>query len=63
MVFTCITFSVRLRKNSSFKKPEEAEDKKGQRLIEKEAMETGQVRFFFLSFFNTVLVEIQIVSC
>lgn len=44
--------SVRLRKNSSFKKPEDGqdkkgddEDKKGQKLIEKETMETGQVKF------------------
>lgn len=38
--------SVRLRKNSSFKKTEDVgESKKGQRLIEKEAMETGQVKF------------------
>ncbi|XP_065815553.1 canalicular multispecific organic anion transporter 1 isoform X2 [Labrus bergylta] len=36
--------SVRLRKNSSFKKPE-AELNKGQKLIEKETMETGQVKF------------------
>ncbi|XP_074531508.1 ATP-binding cassette sub-family C member 2 [Halichoeres trimaculatus] len=38
--------SVRLRKSSSLRKPEEAADlKKGQKLIEKEAMETGQVKF------------------
>lgn len=38
------SFSVRLRKNSSIRKPENAdESKKGQRLIEKETMETGQV--------------------
>ncbi|GAA6213804.1 canalicular multispecific organic anion transporter 1 [Lates japonicus] len=38
--------SVRLRKNSSIRKPENAdESKKGQRLIEKETMETGQVKF------------------
>uniref|UniRef100_A0A4W6CQ51 ATP-binding cassette, sub-family C (CFTR/MRP), member 2 n=1 Tax=Lates calcarifer TaxID=8187 RepID=A0A4W6CQ51_LATCA len=37
---------VRLRKNSSIRKPENAdESKKGQRLIEKETMETGQVKF------------------
>lgn len=37
-------FSVRLRKNSSLRKSEAiGESKKGQRLIEKEAMETGQV--------------------
>ncbi|XP_028278726.1 ATP-binding cassette sub-family C member 2 isoform X2 [Parambassis ranga] len=38
--------SIRLRKSSSVRKPEgHAESKKGQRLIEKEAMETGQVKF------------------
>uniref|UniRef100_UPI0037E8D390 ATP-binding cassette sub-family C member 2 n=1 Tax=Semicossyphus pulcher TaxID=241346 RepID=UPI0037E8D390 len=38
--------SVRRRKNSSLKKTEEAVDsKKGQKLIEKETMETGQVKF------------------
>ncbi|KAM3862958.1 ATP-binding cassette sub-family C member 2 [Diretmus argenteus] len=38
--------SVRLRKNMSIKKTEDInESKKGQRLIEKEAMETGQVKF------------------
>ncbi|KAM4606989.1 ATP-binding cassette sub-family C member 2 isoform 2-T2 [Polymixia lowei] len=38
--------SVRLRKNSSIKKTEATnESKKGQRLIEKETMETGQVKF------------------
>uniref|UniRef100_A0A3Q2TZ33 ABC-type glutathione-S-conjugate transporter n=1 Tax=Fundulus heteroclitus TaxID=8078 RepID=A0A3Q2TZ33_FUNHE len=36
-------FSFRLRKNSSLKRPENT--KKGQRLIEKETMETGQVKF------------------
>uniref|UniRef100_A0A4W5KGH1 ABC-type glutathione-S-conjugate transporter n=1 Tax=Hucho hucho TaxID=62062 RepID=A0A4W5KGH1_9TELE len=47
----CITgfvFVVRLRKNSSLKKPKppaDDETKKGQRLIEKETMETGQVKF------------------
>lgn len=36
--------SVRLRKGSSLKKTEETVDtKKGQKLIEKETMETGQV--------------------
>ncbi|XP_035982687.1 canalicular multispecific organic anion transporter 1 [Fundulus heteroclitus] len=35
--------SFRLRKNSSLKRPENT--KKGQRLIEKETMETGQVKF------------------
>uniref|UniRef100_A0A3P8T989 ATP-binding cassette, sub-family C (CFTR/MRP), member 2 n=1 Tax=Amphiprion percula TaxID=161767 RepID=A0A3P8T989_AMPPE len=38
--------SVRLRLNSSIKKPRDGEEiKKGQKLIEKEAMETGQVKF------------------
>lgn len=38
--------SVRLRKNSSLKKTEApAESKKGEKLIEKETMETGQVKF------------------
>ncbi|XP_039995158.1 canalicular multispecific organic anion transporter 1 [Xiphias gladius] len=40
--------SVRLRKNSSIRKSEvvqRCESKKGQRLIEKETMETGQVKF------------------
>ncbi|XP_073338250.1 ATP-binding cassette sub-family C member 2 [Pagrus major] len=38
--------SVRLRKNSSIKKVQDVgESKKGQRLIEKETMETGQVKF------------------
>ncbi|XP_026210427.1 canalicular multispecific organic anion transporter 1 [Anabas testudineus] len=38
--------SVRLRKNSSLRKPEDVgEAKKGQRLIEKETMETGKVKF------------------
>ncbi|XP_053189319.1 canalicular multispecific organic anion transporter 1 [Scomber japonicus] len=37
---------VRLRKNSSVRKAEDVdESKKGQKLIEKEAMETGQVKF------------------
>uniref|UniRef100_A0A8C4EQY9 ABC-type glutathione-S-conjugate transporter n=1 Tax=Dicentrarchus labrax TaxID=13489 RepID=A0A8C4EQY9_DICLA len=37
---------VRLRKNSSIKKSEDAdESKQGQKLIEKETMETGQVKF------------------
>lgn len=36
--------SVRLRRNDSIRKPEHVSDlKKGQRLIEKETMETGQV--------------------
>uniref|UniRef100_A0A3Q1CPI7 ATP-binding cassette, sub-family C (CFTR/MRP), member 2 n=1 Tax=Amphiprion ocellaris TaxID=80972 RepID=A0A3Q1CPI7_AMPOC len=39
-------FDVRLRLNSSIKKPRDGEEiKKGQKLIEKEAMETGQVKF------------------
>ncbi|XP_067091719.1 canalicular multispecific organic anion transporter 1 [Osmerus mordax] len=38
--------SVRLRKNSSIQKPQNPDEtKKGQRLIEKETMETGQVKF------------------
>ncbi|XP_051815787.1 canalicular multispecific organic anion transporter 1 isoform X2 [Acanthochromis polyacanthus] len=38
--------SVRLRVNSSIKKPRDVDEiKKGQKLIEKEAMETGQVKF------------------
>ncbi|KAI1894334.1 hypothetical protein AGOR_G00114740 [Albula goreensis] len=41
--------SIRLRKNSSVKKPPPSKDltssNKGQRLIEKETMETGQVKF------------------
>ncbi|XP_041803743.1 canalicular multispecific organic anion transporter 1 isoform X2 [Chelmon rostratus] len=38
--------SVRLRKNSSIKKSADVDDlKKGQKLIEKETMETGQVKF------------------
>ncbi|XP_072247113.1 ATP-binding cassette sub-family C member 2 isoform X2 [Leuresthes tenuis] len=38
--------SIRLRKNSTLKKSEDAGDtNKGQRLIEKETMETGQVKF------------------
>nr|ALU63337.1 canalicular multispecific organic anion transporter 1 [Oryzias melastigma] len=38
--------SVRVRKNSTLKKSEDADETKaGQRLIEKEAMETGQVKF------------------
>uniref|UniRef100_A0A8C9ZYF9 ATP-binding cassette, sub-family C (CFTR/MRP), member 2 n=1 Tax=Sander lucioperca TaxID=283035 RepID=A0A8C9ZYF9_SANLU len=38
--------SVRLRRNDSIRKPEHVSDlKKGQRLIEKETMETGQVKF------------------
>uniref|UniRef100_A0A8C7CDD3 Uncharacterized protein n=1 Tax=Oncorhynchus kisutch TaxID=8019 RepID=A0A8C7CDD3_ONCKI len=45
----CITgFVFVLRKNSSLKKPKppaDDETKKGQRLIEKETMETGQVKF------------------
>ncbi|KAM8852537.1 ATP-binding cassette sub-family C member 2 isoform 1-T1 [Synchiropus picturatus] len=38
--------SIRLRKNTSIKKPEDAKEAaKGQRLIEKETMETGHVKF------------------
>uniref|UniRef100_A0A8C8HRF9 ATP-binding cassette, sub-family C (CFTR/MRP), member 2 n=1 Tax=Oncorhynchus tshawytscha TaxID=74940 RepID=A0A8C8HRF9_ONCTS len=47
-VCVCVFPSVRLRKNSSLKKPKppaDDETKKGQRLIEKETMETGQVKF------------------
>uniref|UniRef100_A0A671YF42 ATP-binding cassette, sub-family C (CFTR/MRP), member 2 n=1 Tax=Sparus aurata TaxID=8175 RepID=A0A671YF42_SPAAU len=41
-----LSSSVRLRKNSSIKKVQDVgESKKGQRLIEKETMETGQVKF------------------
>uniref|UniRef100_A0A7N6AV46 Copper homeostasis protein cutC homolog n=1 Tax=Anabas testudineus TaxID=64144 RepID=A0A7N6AV46_ANATE len=45
--FCSVLFSsVRLRKNSSLRKPEDVgEAKKGQRLIEKETMETGKVKF------------------
>ena len=39
-------YSVRLRKNSSIHKPKDSDEtKKGQRLIEKETMETGQVSY------------------
>uniref|UniRef100_A0A673HV30 ATP-binding cassette, sub-family C (CFTR/MRP), member 2 n=1 Tax=Sinocyclocheilus rhinocerous TaxID=307959 RepID=A0A673HV30_9TELE len=37
--------SVRVRKNSSVRFKKDSGDKKGQRLIEKEAMETGRVKF------------------
>ncbi|XP_051773178.1 LOW QUALITY PROTEIN: canalicular multispecific organic anion transporter 1 [Ctenopharyngodon idella] len=37
--------SVRVRKNSSLRSKKDSGDKKGQRLIEKEAMETGRVKF------------------
>ncbi|XP_062864627.1 canalicular multispecific organic anion transporter 1 [Trichomycterus rosablanca] len=38
--------SIKVRRNSSARNPKEAEEsKKGQRLIEKEAMETGRVKF------------------
>uniref|UniRef100_A0A671T4Z1 ATP-binding cassette, sub-family C (CFTR/MRP), member 2 n=1 Tax=Sinocyclocheilus anshuiensis TaxID=1608454 RepID=A0A671T4Z1_9TELE len=37
--------SVSLRKNSSVRSKKDSGDKKGQRLIEKEAMETGRVKF------------------
>ncbi|XP_051945451.1 canalicular multispecific organic anion transporter 1 isoform X1 [Xyrauchen texanus] len=37
--------SVRLKKNSSLRNKKDSNDKKGQRLIEKEAMETGKVKF------------------
>lgn len=43
-----LSSSVRLRKNSSIKKVQDVgESKKGQRLIEKETMETGQVILVF----------------
>uniref|UniRef100_A0A673LTC3 Canalicular multispecific organic anion transporter 1-like n=1 Tax=Sinocyclocheilus rhinocerous TaxID=307959 RepID=A0A673LTC3_9TELE len=37
--------SVSLRKSSSVRSKKDSDDKKGQRLIEKEAMETGRVKF------------------
>uniref|UniRef100_A0A9J8BGV1 ABC-type glutathione-S-conjugate transporter n=1 Tax=Cyprinus carpio carpio TaxID=630221 RepID=A0A9J8BGV1_CYPCA len=37
--------SMRLRKNSSVRSKKDSGDKKGQRLIEKETMETGRVKF------------------
>nr|XP_055026726.1 ATP-binding cassette sub-family C member 2-like isoform X1 [Misgurnus anguillicaudatus] len=37
--------SIKLRKNGSIKRGKDSSDKKGQRLIEKEAMETGKVKF------------------
>ncbi|KAL1263560.1 hypothetical protein QQF64_006299, partial [Cirrhinus molitorella] len=37
--------SVKVRKNSSVRSKKDSGDKKGQRLIEKEAMETGRVKF------------------
>ncbi|XP_026080611.1 canalicular multispecific organic anion transporter 1-like isoform X1 [Carassius auratus] len=37
--------SVRVRKNSSVQSKKDSGDRKGQRLIEKEAMETGRVKF------------------
>ncbi|XP_067242985.1 canalicular multispecific organic anion transporter 1 isoform X2 [Chanodichthys erythropterus] len=37
--------SVRVRKNSSVRSKKDSGEKKGQRLIEKEAMETGRVKF------------------
>lgn len=37
--------SVKVRKNSSLRAQKDPEDKKGQRLIEKEMMETGRVKF------------------
>lgn len=44
LFFCCFFSSVRRRKNSSIKKPEDVDElKKGQTLIEKETMETGQV--------------------
>ncbi|XP_039546373.1 canalicular multispecific organic anion transporter 1 isoform X1 [Pimephales promelas] len=37
--------SVRVRKSSSLRSKKDSDDKKGQRLIEKETMETGRVKF------------------
>uniref|UniRef100_A0A8C5GHS1 ABC-type glutathione-S-conjugate transporter n=1 Tax=Gouania willdenowi TaxID=441366 RepID=A0A8C5GHS1_GOUWI len=50
------TGSVRLRKNTSVKNSEDSvEAKKGQRLIEKETMETGQVKFsIFLQYMRAM---------
>uniref|UniRef100_A0A8C5GHE0 ATP-binding cassette, sub-family C (CFTR/MRP), member 2 n=1 Tax=Gouania willdenowi TaxID=441366 RepID=A0A8C5GHE0_GOUWI len=50
------SFSVRLRKNTSVKNSEDSvEAKKGQRLIEKETMETGQVKFsIFLQYMRAM---------
>lgn len=42
-------FSVKVRKNSSLRAQKDPEDKKGQRLIEKETMETGRVPEHFSS--------------
>uniref|UniRef100_A0A8C1G117 Uncharacterized protein n=1 Tax=Cyprinus carpio carpio TaxID=630221 RepID=A0A8C1G117_CYPCA len=44
-LFLFLVFSVRVRKNSSVRSKKDSGDKKGQRLIEKEAMETGRVKF------------------
>uniref|UniRef100_A0A672LSW8 Canalicular multispecific organic anion transporter 1-like n=1 Tax=Sinocyclocheilus grahami TaxID=75366 RepID=A0A672LSW8_SINGR len=41
----CYIYFVSLRKNSSVRSKKDSGDKKGQRLIEKEAMETGRVKF------------------
>uniref|UniRef100_A0A672K344 Canalicular multispecific organic anion transporter 1-like n=1 Tax=Sinocyclocheilus grahami TaxID=75366 RepID=A0A672K344_SINGR len=45
LLFLFLVFSVRVRKNSSVRSKKDSGDKKGQRLIEKEAMETGRVKF------------------
>lgn len=42
-LYIFFVFSVRVRKNSSVRSKKDSGDKKGQRLIEKEAMETGRV--------------------
>uniref|UniRef100_A0A8C2FJQ2 Uncharacterized protein n=1 Tax=Cyprinus carpio TaxID=7962 RepID=A0A8C2FJQ2_CYPCA len=44
-IFVFFVFSMRLRKNSSVRSKKDSGDKKGQRLIEKETMETGRVKF------------------
>uniref|UniRef100_A0A671T8K5 ATP-binding cassette, sub-family C (CFTR/MRP), member 2 n=1 Tax=Sinocyclocheilus anshuiensis TaxID=1608454 RepID=A0A671T8K5_9TELE len=44
-IYIFFVFSVSLRKNSSVRSKKDSGDKKGQRLIEKEAMETGRVKF------------------
>ncbi|KAM3606183.1 uncharacterized protein V6R79_012047 [Siganus canaliculatus] len=48
--------SVRLRKNSSIKKPNNTDElKKGQKLIEKETMETGQVKLsMYIQYFRAM---------
>uniref|UniRef100_A0A673LNP5 Canalicular multispecific organic anion transporter 1-like n=1 Tax=Sinocyclocheilus rhinocerous TaxID=307959 RepID=A0A673LNP5_9TELE len=44
-IYIFFVFSVSLRKSSSVRSKKDSDDKKGQRLIEKEAMETGRVKF------------------